>query len=243
MNTGNDIEGQADYDAVAELYDRAFRDIRVRRSEWRWINDRLRSLRTDTRALRVLDIGCGNGSLLIALRDQLQSGVGVDVSRRTIEIATQNALPHSQLSFHTTVDGTFPCEDDSIDVVISFLSFRYLDWDATLREVQRVLAPDGRLLVVDMVRQRVSAADARLVGRSALQHVLRPLREPTFHRDVAELTSHPAWRRMLQRNPIRTAEEYRACFQRWFPGQPIEALTTTWQKRVIAFDSGPFPAR
>jgi ubiquinone/menaquinone biosynthesis C-methylase UbiE len=233
----------ADYDAVAELYDRAFRDIRVRRDEWNWVQQRLSSQPDRAQHPRVLDIGCGNGSLLIALQDRMRSGVGVDASSRTIGLAEHNARAYPHLSFHTLATKTLPFEANSFDVVISFLSFRYLDWETTLNEVQRVLSPHGRLLIVDMVKQPVARTDAFLLARSTVRHLVRPLLDRQFHKNVAELTAHPAWQRMLQRNPIRSEQEYRACFNRWFPGRRIEALNTTWTKRLIAIDSGPFQSR
>lgn len=232
----------ADYDAVASLYDRAFRDIRVRRDEWRWLSQRFDALHAHRPRPRVLDIGCGNGALLIALQDKLQVGVGVDVSTPFITLAQHNASAFAHLTFQPVRDAALPFRDDSFDVVTSFLTFRYLDWDAVLREVLRVLAPQGRLLIVDMVEQRASPRDLPLLARSGLRHLLRPVRDRDFHRNVKELTAHPEWHRMLQRNPIRPEAAYRACLSRWFPersGRALEALNCTWTKRVIAFDSGP----
>jgi len=44
-----------------------------------------------------------------------------------------------------------PLQDHSVDVVISMLSFRYLDWDPIMKEIERVLKKDGKFIVVDMV--------------------------------------------------------------------------------------------
>ena len=55
------------YDRVAELYDRAYADIRVRADEWQWVAERAARARAALgRPLRVLEIGCGNGALLRA---------------------------------------------------------------------------------------------------------------------------------------------------------------------------------
>ena len=59
-------DGDTSYDHVAELYDAAFQDIRVRKDEWQWLNRHLPDGKID-----VLDIGCGNGALLEFVR-QLQ---------------------------------------------------------------------------------------------------------------------------------------------------------------------------
>ena len=151
----------AGYDAVAELYDRTFADIRVRRDEWRWLSQSVaRSRHERGRAPRVLDVGCGNGALLYALREQIASGVGVDVSRAMIDCAKRRAERAPELGFQVIAGPTLPFPNGAFDVVISCLSFRYLDWDPILSEIRRVLAPGGRLLVVDMVEPGLTLRDA-----------------------------------------------------------------------------------
>jgi ubiquinone/menaquinone biosynthesis C-methylase UbiE len=225
------------YDAVTSHYDRAFSDIRVRRDEWRWLRSRLQAA-TSTPRPRVLDLGCGNGALLVALADQIARGVGVDLSAPMIERARERAARHSHLSFHTIGGPQLPFPDRAFDVVTSFLSFRYLDWDPILREIRRVLAPGGRLLVVDMVEKPASWRDTPLLARSLVQHLLRKFREPRFVRDVTMLTTHPAWQRMLEHNPIRAAHEYRWYLESRFPGRRLETLNVGRYVRLVAFDSG-----
>src|SRR5580765_4671711 len=75
-------DGDTSYDHVAELYDAAFEDIRVRKDEWKWLNEHL-----PPDKFSVLDMGCGNGALLNALSDRLTLGRGVDESAGIIERA------------------------------------------------------------------------------------------------------------------------------------------------------------
>jgi SAM-dependent methyltransferase len=227
------------YDAVAEAYDRAFADIRVRRDEWRWLCARLkRAFPADRGAPRVLDLGCGNGALLLALGDGIARGAGVDISSQMIERARRRAAGDPKLAFEVVAGPSLPFADGSFDVVTSFLSFRYLDWDPILTEIRRVLAPGGRLLIVDMVEKPLGVRDAPAFLRSALHHALRRFREPRFARDVAALTAHPAFRRMLAKNPIRAAHEYQWYLQSRFPGQRLETLNVGRRARLVAFDSG-----
>lgn len=237
--TATNVSAEADYDVVADLYDRAFQDIRVRRPEWRWVHERMQLVGRDTHQPRVLDIGCGNGALLFALQSQIGRSVGVDLSSRFISIAQQRFAAYEHVTFRQVRDSHLPFPDHSFDVAISFLSFRYLEWEPVLREIRRVVTPSGRLLVVDMAARRLSLTDLPNLVGSMAQHALRPLRDRAFHAQVSRLTAHPGWHAMLQRHPIRSADEYRAFFQQHLPTRRMEILNTTLRKCVFAIDSGP----
>ncbi|BDB41866.1 MULTISPECIES: methyltransferase domain-containing protein [Mycobacterium] len=230
------------YDRVAELYDRAYADIRVRDTEWRWVANRLTAVHADLgRRVRVLEIGCGNGALLRALDDNgdIDFAVGLDSSAGMLDRARERSHGRTRLRFGQVSGPTLDVPDNHVDVVISFLSFRYLDWDPVMAEIRRVLAPGGRLWVVDMVEQPVRLRELPLLAHSARAHLRTRYRRPQFAADLAALTSHPDWRNMLRHNPIRAEHEYRWYFGSRFPGTRLETLTTTLQARVLAFDSGP----
>ena len=78
--------------------------------------------------------------------------------------------------------------DDHVDVVISFLSFRYLDWDPVMAEIRRVLVPGGRLWVVDMVQHPVRVRELGVLARSAVAHLRTRRARPQFAADLATLT-------------------------------------------------------
>ena len=188
---------------------------------------------------RVLDLGCGNGALLSSLSARVESGVGVDVSAQMIEHAKVRNEGKSHLSFRKVDGPAVPFEDASFDVVISLLSFRYLDWDPIMAEVRRVLRGNGRLLVVDMVELPARFRDSYLVAKSAAQHLVQRLIQRQFTHDVTVLTKHPQWQSMLKHNPIRAEHEYRWYFESRFPMRKLETLNVSRRHRIVAFDSGP----
>ena len=106
---------------------------------------------------RVLDIGCGTGSLTIAAaRAAGPTGrvVGVEPGIEMIERARAKArragLP---IEFVATAGEALPFPDDAFDVVLLSLVLHQLPSDplhGTMAEVRRVLAPGGRLLAVDL---------------------------------------------------------------------------------------------
>lgn len=228
------------YDPIAELYDRAFADIRVRRDEWRWLSRHLaRATRERGEPLRVLDLGCGNGALLGALRDRIATGVGVDTSTPLVKLARIRHRAAENLSFTKIAGPTLPFADEEFDVVTSLLSFRYLDWDPILHEIRRVLTPRGRLLLVDMAEKKAGITELPAIARTAVAGCTRRLTAPRFCRDLAALTTHPDWRRMLQYNPIRAHHEYAWYLESRFPGRHVETLNVGRRARILAFDSGP----
>jgi SAM-dependent methyltransferase len=234
-------EGETSYDAVAALYDRAFADIRVRRDEWRWLEARFDAAFPGARGVRprVLDVGCGNGALLSALEPRIASGVGVDVSAGMIAQATSRARDRPTLAFRRLHGPQLPFVEGSFDLITSFLSFRYLDWDPMIEEMRRVLAPGGRILIVDMVEQPLALRDAHRLPRSIAMHAVRRVRDRRFVRHVADLTSHPDWKTMLRYNPIRAEHEYRWYLESRFPGRKLVTLNVGRTQRLVAFDTGP----
>ena len=230
-----EIGEAASYDGVAERYDAVFEDIRVRRDEWRWLNAHL----DGSAAPRVLDIGCGNGALLRALEQRIGSGVGVDASAGMLAMARRRTEGSSKLQF-VQVDGpTLPFADGSFDVVTSLLSFRYLDWDPLMAEIRRVLAPGGRLLIVDMVASPVGLREAPRLGLDAARALAERARNRPFREALKRLTADPQWQEMIRYNPIRAQHEFVWYLESRFPGQKVEVLNVGWQSRVLAFDSGP----
>jgi ubiquinone/menaquinone biosynthesis C-methylase UbiE len=227
-------DGDASYDHVAELYDATFVDIRVRRDEWKWLNEHLPAGKID-----VLDIGCGNGALLNALSDRLNSGIGVDESSGIIERARLKNSEISNLRFEIIKGPVLPFPDNSFDVVTSLMSFRYLDWDPLLAEIKRVTKPGGKFLIVDMVTVPVAFREyPRLVG-DKLRTMRNQKSNARFDAALKKLVSHPDWKKMVEYNPIRSEHEMKWYLESRFPGQKMEILNMAWHSRIVAFDSGP----
>lgn len=233
--TPEQAEPDTSYDGVAALYDEAFADITVREDEWAWLFPRILA----NPGQRVLDIGCGNGSLLAALASHIASGVGVDTSPKMIEGARQRFGSVSNLRFETIPQPSLPFDDSSFDLVISFMSFRYLDWDPIMAEIRRVLAPGGRLFIVDMAAAPVRSREAFAFIRSKGRHRMQRRRHPGFYSKLQRLVSHPGWEQMLRYNPVRAEHEYRWYLKSRFPQGAIEVLNVGWTHRLLAFDSGP----
>jgi ubiquinone/menaquinone biosynthesis C-methylase UbiE len=106
---------------------------------------------------RVLDVGCGTGSLTIAAaRAAGPTGrvVGVEPGIEMIERARAKARRAGlQIEFVATAGEALPFPDGSFDVVLVSLVLHQLPSEplhGTMGEIRRVLAPGGRFLAVDL---------------------------------------------------------------------------------------------
>jgi ubiquinone/menaquinone biosynthesis C-methylase UbiE len=229
------------YDAVAELYDTAFQDIRVRADEWQWLKARLES----SAPLSIVDLGCGNGALLCQLAPELSRGIGLDASSEMVTRARANAQARGwaeRLRFETLAGPHLPLPDQSVDRVVSLLSFRYLDWDPIVRELQRVLRPDGRLLVIDMVQSPLRLSQAPALVHSKWRTLTAARRFAPYRGALARLLADPSWAKMLESNPMRAEHELSWYLGSRFPKGRMEVINVGLKSKILAFDSGPMHA-
>jgi arsenite methyltransferase len=114
---------------------------------------------------RVLDVGCGRGLLLIGAARRLTTGkaTGIDIwqsedlsgnkPEATIENASREGVGE-RVEVKTADMRKMPFPDASFDVVISRAAIHNLYWRddrvAAIREIARVLKPDGRAMIDDI---------------------------------------------------------------------------------------------
>jgi len=102
-----------------------------------------------TAGARLLDIGCGRGTLLAALRATSSASlsrtfVGVDIS----EVAVRAVRAAGFEADVASLASGLPFPDESFDIVIFGEVIEHLyDPDAALLEISRILKRDGRLIL------------------------------------------------------------------------------------------------
>ncbi len=106
---------------------------------------------------KVLDVGCGTGNLALLAKERVSergSVCGIDPAPEMIEAARgKSARAGVDIELRTGVIEDIPFPDDTFDVVLSSFMVHHLPEalkKAGFAEVRRVLAPGGRLLVVDI---------------------------------------------------------------------------------------------
>jgi SAM-dependent methyltransferase len=149
------------------------------------------SLAGDVRGLRVLDAGCGPGAHAAELTQRGATVTGVDLSVQMLDIARERLGPNVPLH-QADLSQPLTLPDNAFDLVLSSLVMHYLEeWEPTLREFHRVLAPEGRLVMSThhpFMDMRVSGSDDYLgtyrwtegwerdVGTMRMRFWHRPLR-------------------------------------------------------------------
>ena len=98
--------------------------------------------------MRVLDFGCGPGTITVGLAAAARPGEvhGIDMEESQIEMARSAAAAggHGNATFHVGNVYELPFEDNFFDVAHCHAVLMHVpDTDAALREVKRVLKPGG----------------------------------------------------------------------------------------------------
>lgn len=115
---------------------------------------------------RVLDVGCGRGHLVGALRDLGVDAEGIDLNPNAAEVAI---VPHVQTMSATELQ----FESNTFDAVVSFHAIEHIpDVDAALAEMARVVKPSGSVLLVypaEPVRGLYAIPTAVILHRNPLK--------------------------------------------------------------------------
>jgi SAM-dependent methyltransferase len=97
----------------------------------------------DNPSPRILDVGCGTGANLKVLA-AYGKAEGVDISPQAVDFCRERGLDSVKLGAIEQL----PYDSDSFELVTALDVVEHLDDDvAGLREMRRVLRPDGRILV------------------------------------------------------------------------------------------------
>ncbi len=104
---------------------------------------------------RILDVGCGTGSLDLMAVEILDGGsiCGVDISPRMMKVSKEKAEKSGyEIDYRVGSSTKLPYSDNEFDVIFTSLMYHHLDYEEklkTLREIHRVLKKNGRYISVE----------------------------------------------------------------------------------------------
>lgn len=131
----------------------------------------------------VLDVACGPGLVVCAFARTVKHATGIDITPAMLDRARAHAAGQG-LSNVTWRQGDvlpLPCDDGEFTIVTSRFAFHhFLDPLAVLREMTRVCAPGGTVVVAD---------SAPAPERAAAFNAMEVLRDPS-HVRALPLTEH-----------------------------------------------------
>lgn len=118
----------------------------------------------DVAGRRLLDVGCGDGRYAIALAGQGARVVGADLSAEMIRCARAKAACRAPAFVRADLN-RLPFPDRSFDAVLAVTVLCFTTEVANaLREIHRVLAPGGRLVLGELHRWSLWALWRRIRG-------------------------------------------------------------------------------
>ena len=132
------------YNKLADHYDSSFEG----RFTLEFKNMLLEEIKAEPGA-RVLDVACGNGTLLSMLAAKFGiAGFGADISERMIENARQR---YPKMVFETAGCEKLPFEGRSFDLITVCAAYHHFpDVKAFAKEAYRLLKPEGFLYIADV---------------------------------------------------------------------------------------------
>lgn len=137
----------------------------------------------------VLDLGCGGGHVTYAVAPHVRAVTALDLSQAMLDAVTGEARRRGLTNVTTRQASVerLPFADASFESVLSrYSAHHWGDVPAALREAHRVLSPEGRLGIVDVVHPGPPLLDTHLQAWELL-------RDPSHVRDYGEAE----WRAML----------------------------------------------
>jgi SAM-dependent methyltransferase len=128
----------------------------------------------------VLDVACGGGLVVCAFAPHVRRATGIDVTPAMLDQARRLAADKglSNVAWRLADVSSLPYDDASFTIVVSRFAFHHFtDAPVVLREMVRVCAPGGRVVVVDTCASEDPAKAAEF-------NRLEKLRDPSHARNL-----------------------------------------------------------
>lgn len=96
---------------------------------------------------KVLELGCGFGRSIPALKEKSKEVFAVDISEAMINDAKEKFEKEKNIHFYVSEAEKLPFEYEKFDKIVCFASFDAFYQKEALIEINRILKPGGRVLI------------------------------------------------------------------------------------------------
>ncbi len=141
-----EVKIQREYDRLANTYDLRWRSYIINTLTFLYNWEEIYP------QAKVLDIACGTGEFerLLLNKNPTQKIIGVDISENMLNVARKKYQAYSNIKFEQASAHSLPFNSHYFDVVVCANSFHFFDKpQVALREIKRVLKPDGKVIILD----------------------------------------------------------------------------------------------
>ena len=132
------------WDTIANSFNK------TRKTPWPLVIEFITSLSVES---KIIDLGCGNGRHLIPAATHSQTIIGLDISRKMLEITQQKTIQkqlHNTSYLQATLY-TLPLKTESFDVALCIASLHNIKTrnlrQQCIKEIFRILRPNGKALL------------------------------------------------------------------------------------------------
>lgn len=174
---------------------------------------------------QLLDVGTGAGNVALAFAPYVRHVVALDLTPQMIEETVRRAREAGYSNVEGIVGPAekLPFPDASFQLVVCRLcAHHFSDVAAAVGEMNRVLAPGGKLMIMDSVAPEDDELDKEI-------NAIEVLRDPSHVRNYRP----SEWRAMLQANKLRVVHEDLIPYLE--AGKPVQF--ETWVTRIRTPDA------
>lgn len=142
------------FNSIASDYDRLNHILSLNIDKG-WRRKAVKEIADKDSPVKVLDVACGTGDFTIEIAKKISAGsevIGVDISEGMMEIGKEKMLKAGVTAEMTVADcEALPYDQNTFDrIAVGFGVRNFEHLDLGLREMCRVLKPDGKLVILEL---------------------------------------------------------------------------------------------
>ena len=142
------------FNSIASDYDRLNHILSLNIDKG-WRRKAVKEIADKDSPVKVLDVACGTGDFTIEIAKKVSAGsevIGVDISEGMMEIGKEKMLKAGVTAEMTVADcEALPYDQNTFDrIAVGFGVRNFEHLDLGIREMCRVLKPDGKLVILEL---------------------------------------------------------------------------------------------